>query len=252
MTLFTLATLAEFRAYLSLESGADAPLCHALRAATAHLEARTQRRLAPWQGERSADLLLHDLRECLLPEDLLELHACEDAFGHPVPLDDLLLLHGSILHRLHGRFPHRSTPIGAVRVRGIWGWHPDWAQAWRDTSDLLLSAVDADDAVLPMVDVDGPDAALLAPRFSVGQLLRLEAEYCVVLRVDAAANALHVQRGAHGTTAAAHPLHTPAARYLPPPHYVQSCLRYAAFFYRQPLGEAEALPTDAPPPRPRL
>ncbi len=252
MSLFTLATLAEFRAYLGVETGVDAPLLHALRAATAHIEHQTHRRLAPWRGERYADLLLHDLRECLLREELLTLHACWDAYDQPIPLDDLALLYGSVLHRLNGVFPHRGGPIGAVRVAGIWGCHDNWAQAWRSTNDALSAALDATSPTLSVTDADGPDAALIAPRFGVGQLIQLEEEFCIVLSVDAAANTLHVQRGAHGTLAAAHPAATPIARYVPPAHHVQSCLRLAAFFYRQPLEEATALPTDAPPPRPRL
>lgn len=252
MTLFTVASLAEFRAYLGVETGADAPLLHALRAATAHIEHQTHRRLAPWLGERYADLLLHDQRECLLREELLALHACWDAFGQPIPLHELVLLYGSVLHRLDGVFPLRGGPIGAVRVLGIWGCHEEWAQAWRSTTDALSAPTDATSPTLSVADADGLDAALIAPRFSIGQLIRIGEEFCVVLGVNAAANTLHVQRGAHGTTAAAHAASTPIDRYLPPAHHVQSCLRFAAFFYRQPLEEAADLPTDAPTPRLRL
>lgn len=237
MSLLTLATLAEFRAWLGVPTGDDAPLLQALRVATAYLERSTHRHYLPYRATRACSLMLHDLGECVLGEDVLELIACVDVSG-TVALADLMVLYGGILHHINGQFAFDDTPELAVQVTAIWGVHDRWERAWRSSGDALTLAVSSSTTTLTLSDVDGADSDLRTPRFSVGQLLRLGSEYVAVLAVNTLSNTLTVERAVNGTTAAAYSTGTTVAVYVPSADVVQACLRAAAFFYRQPLEEA--------------
>lgn len=235
MNLYTLATLAAFRAYLGLATneGEDDALIHALRAATHHLERATNRRYAPYYATRACTLLLYDLSECVLGEDLLELHTLIDGDGSSIPIDDVLILYGGMLHLIGRAFTFEDTPEGAITVSGIWGFHDFWGQAWRTSGDALVTAVDGDDTTFTVTDPDGADNDGHRPRFSVGQLLRVGNEYVAVLATDSTANTLTVSRGANGSSPVAHSAAIPLQIFAPAVDIAQSCLRWAAYFYRE-------------------
>jgi hypothetical protein len=103
-----------------------------------------------------------------------------------------------------------------VTVTGQWGYHPDYAYAWQ-AEDLVKDAGGISGSVneITVADADGADWLGRTPRFSAGQLLRIETEYLRVTAVNTTTNKLTVRRGVNGTTAAAHILNTPI--------YVYSC-----------------------------
>ena len=96
-------------------------------------------------------------------------------------------------------FTYAASTVQAIAVRGIWGWHDAWPEAWRSSGDTLQATVDEDAALLSVAEVTGTDGLGLAPRFQVGQLLRLGEEYAHVVAVDAEADTLSVIRGVRGT-----------------------------------------------------
>lgn len=95
----------------------------------------------------------------------------------------------------------------AVSVTGVWGYHPDWLNAWGESGDSIqdVGGISASVTTITVADADGLDDRGL-PRFSVGDWLRLgtgaTAEYLYVTAVNTAANTLTVKRGQRGTTAA--------------------------------------------------
>jgi hypothetical protein len=250
MSLYTLATLAQFRRYLGLPAGDDDRLLLALRAATQALESAACRRFMPYRAALGHTVALHDLRELSLRDDLMELLAVTNGDGQAIPLHDALVLYGGVLHLLRGAFTYEETPLHAVSVLGIWGWHPQPAQAWRAAGDALSAAVNASDTTLSVGAVNGLTADALSPRFSAGQMLRLGEEFMIVLATDAASNTLKVWRGANGTAAAAHAAGAPLAYYAPPPEIVQDCLARAAHLYHE--AEAHPAPRAAAAARIRL
>ncbi len=109
-----------------------------------------------------------------------------------------------------------SSYSAIVTVTGLWGYHPDYDYAWQ-TEDLVKDAAGISASVneITVTDADGADWLDRTPRFSAGQLLRIEAEYVRVTAVDTTTNKITVRRGVNGSTAALHALDTPI--------YVYSC-----------------------------
>jgi len=90
-----------------------------------------------------------------------------------------------------------------VTATGVWGLHRDYANAWLKVDDLAAD-ITASATSLTVADADGTDDNGIAPRLSEGQIIRLDSELMVVRTVNTGTNTLTVQRGALGTTAAAH------------------------------------------------
>lgn len=116
--------------------------------------------------------------------------------------------------------PRNSTPYGAIlsptafgyttldseeiTLLGTWGYRKEYANAWFLSGDSVqnVTQISATDVSLTVTSAAGVDAYGRSPRFSAGQLLRIETEYLIVTSV--AANVLTVIRGARGSTAAIH------------------------------------------------
>lgn len=88
-------------------------------------------------------------------------------------------------------------------VTGTWGWQRDYANAW-DGLDTLQANINASVTSLTVADADGADSFGLTPRFSYGNLIRIDSEFMLVTDTNTTTNVLTVQRGANGSTAAAH------------------------------------------------
>ncbi len=236
------ATLTQLRQRLSVPDGDtadDGRLLVALRQATAQIDRYTARRFAPVIHTRRLDYQSpYSLR---LDIDLLELLALTNGDGTALDVSDAELLptgdgpKSAILLDPSGvPFTYHLRPQAAIQVRGIWGWHDAWSQAWRDSSDAVADdPLSADSSTVTVSDADGADAAGESPRFQVGQLLRIEDEYLHVTAVDAAANTLSAIRGVRGTAAASHAQGTPIEVYLPPLDVQALCLRWAVWLYQQ-------------------
>lgn len=93
---------------------------------------------------------------------------------------------------------------GVINVSGTWGFHRNYPLAWFNSGDTVQNNPLTDIATtLTVTNAAGADVYLRSPRFSPGQLLRIENEFLLVQEV-ANATTLQVLRGQRGTTAAAH------------------------------------------------
>lgn len=261
------ATLTQLRQRLSIPDGDtadDGRLLVALRQATAQIDRYTVRRFAPVVQTRRYDYQSpYSLR---LDIDLLELLALTNGDGTALDLSAAELLptgdgpKSAILLDVGAGAPftYGLVPDAAIQVRGIWGWHDVWSQAWQDSSDAVADdPLSADASTVTVSDADGADAAGESPRFQVGQLLRIADEYLHVTAVDAAANTLSAIRGVRGTTAASHAQGTPIEVYRPPLDVQALCLRWAVWLYQQVnagigAGADWLYPPDLPPDVQRL
>lgn len=249
--MYTLSTLHHLRARLNLgatETADDARLINALEAAAANIERATGRRFSPHRLTR-----LHDYTnavELLLEDDLLDLLSITNGDGVAIPLGDVIRLPDtpptSVL-RLTGSsaFLYTRSPLEAIAVNGIWGWHERWSTAWRGSSDSVQNnPLTASSITLTVADADGADSIGEAPRFQVGHLLKIDDEYLRVIAVNTISNILTVLRGVNGTAAAAHNLNAPISTYQPPADVEALALRWAAWLYREPDTSLIAEPLD--------
>lgn len=236
------ATLTQLRERLQIaaaDTSDDARLLLALRQATAQMDRYTARRFAPVVQTRRYDYQAPD--RLRLDADLLELLVLTNGDGESIDLADVRLLPGGdgpksalLLDPTSVIFVYETTRQGAIQVQGVWGWHDAWSEAWRDSSDTVQdNPLSASATTITVSDADGGDALGLAPRFQVGQLLRIEDEYLHVTGVDATSDEITVIRGVRGTTAASHTQGTSIEVYVPPLDVQALCLRWATWLYQQ-------------------
>ncbi len=242
--MYTLTTLYRLRQHLGFAAGDtddDPRLLDALRAASQQIERLTGRHFLPRVATIRHTVNMMDTTELLLDDDLLELTTLTNGDGSVIPTESVLMLPGDgravgVLRLTDGlSFLWDATPMQAVQVTGIWGWHDDPATMWRDSGDSVQDDPLTDSATtLTVTDADGADGDQVTPRFQVGQLLRIAAEFVRVLAVDAATNTLTIQRGIQGTTAAEHSQDTAIDVFQPVADVSQLALQWAAWLYRQP------------------
>jgi hypothetical protein len=244
--MYTIATLQQLRQRLGLspDDTADDPrLLAALQAATAQMEAAALRRFIPRRVSIGHTLNPRYPTELVLVDDLLELDTLVNGDGRTIAPEHIVTVPHSaydgpvaLVELIEGEsFVWTETPVQAITVSGIWGWHDRWSQAWRGSSDTVQdAALDSTTTTLTVTDADGLDAHGTIPRFQVGQLLRLGSEYVWVTGVDTVNNTLTVKRGANGTTAAAHAQYTAIEIYQPPLDVEMLCLRWALWLYKEP------------------
>lgn len=115
--------------------------------------------------------------------------------------------------------------VDQVQITGAWCYHEDRANGWEDSGDTVQDAsLTSDATTITVSDADGSDRFGFSPRFQVGQLIRIEDEYCEVTAVDASGNTLTVVRGVNGSTAAAHAQNTQIDIWRPVPVVKQVCI----------------------------
>ncbi len=242
-TLNTYATLDALRARFGLAStdtGDDARLLAKLRSASAEIERYTGRAFAPilatrtfdWRAERT--LLFR-------AEDLLALTTLINGDGSPIDPTAIILLggvggpyYGIELNLTKAFFIYLTTKTRALAVAGLWGWHDDYANAWRPSGDALTTfGLSISGTSITVSNAAGADSWNLSPRFQVGQLISIEAEYMQIVAVNAGANTLTVIRTVNGTIAAAHLVNVPIFVYAPPTDITEITLRWAAWLVKQ-------------------
>lgn len=131
-------------------------------------------------------------------------------------------------------FTSEETLQRANSVRGYWGYHEDWANAWLDSGDtvednpLVVSATS-----MTVNDVDGEDGYGRMPRFKAQTLLKIESEYVLVLSKNATSNTVRIKRAMFGTVAAEHAQNTPIYIYQPMDDIVYYVTRLARWFSSQ-------------------
>ncbi|MCY3831985.1 MAG: hypothetical protein OXG85_03140 [Chloroflexi bacterium] len=235
--MYTIATLEDLRRRLKLadsDRGSDDELLRALQEASHLIESASGRRFCPRLATLEIQPDAADPRMLILPDDLLELRALNDAGGAlglaaiarlPGPSDEP----ASVLQLKRGAgFRLSIHPASSISVSGVWGWHDRWTQAWRDSGDRVqANGLAAAATVVPVEDCDGADKDGLQPRFHVGHLLRIDGEYLRVTAIDSAANQLTVLRGVGGTRAQTHARGATIETYAPAPAIRDLTLRYA-------------------------
>ncbi|MGJ3238806.1 MAG: hypothetical protein ACFE0Q_08890 [Anaerolineae bacterium] len=242
--MYTFSTVYAMRQYLGLapdDTAEDARLRDALIVASASIEQHTRRTFQPRLATLTHDINPHDVRALVLKEDLLSLQALTNGDGQAITLGDVVQVASAVLRLTNGaRFSYISHPEGALSVTGIWGYHPQWAQAWRNSGDQVQDApVSASASTLTVSDAIGGG---LSPRFQVGQLLRIGEEYLHVTAIDADMQQLEVERGVQGTSASEHAQSSPILIYQFPADVAQLTLRWALWLYREPDSFAQHLP----------
>lgn len=254
------ATLAQIRAYLTASDTAmatadDDKLFQYLTWASRLIEqpAYAHRKFYPRQETRYYDYQ-SSARDHWLDDDLLELTTLT-VDGTTISSDDYYLYphNETPKYRIsmdYGGgeiFTFSSTPQKAISILGIWGYHDDWSNAWVDSQDTVQNEteISASGTSLTVSDADGSDINGLTPRFSAGQLLKIESEYLAVTATDTSGNTLTVRRGVNGTTAAAHANGTTINVFKPFAPAVTAVLDLAKWIYehRDERGGIIALPS---------
>lgn len=139
---------------------------------------------------------------------------------------------------------YSSDAQDAISITGNWGWHSDYTNAWVSTGDTVRNDPLSDSATsLTVSDASAADAYGRRPRFSPGQLLKVESEYLAVRAVDTNTNTVTVLRGVQGSTAASHAQDTAISVYEVEPVIHRLCTRLAAFLYAR-RGAFEASKFD--------
>lgn len=121
----------------------------------------------------------------------------------------------------------------AIAVTGVWGFRTDYADAWQGVGETLAAPLSATAASFVAADVDGLDSRRRAPRFSAGQLVRIDAEYLAVLDTDAGSNTVYVLRGVQGTTAATHAMGAVVEAFRVEPAIERAACRWASYLYKR-------------------
>ena len=241
--MYTIATLHDFRQHLNLaddDTSSDEALLKSLQQASHILESLTNRRYCPAVESRVASIDTQHPTELMLPDDLLILSALSNGDGSNISLDNVQRLpnhadlSASILRLINSEsFTYSDSPLHAVSITGIWGWHDRWTQAWRDSEDTVQdNPLSAEASTLSVTDADGVDGDGFSPRFQVGHLLQIESEYLRVIGVDTGTNQITVQRGVNGTTASGHAQGTAIESYQPVPAIRDLCVRYAELLFK--------------------
>jgi hypothetical protein len=242
MNLCTYATLTAFRERQGLaaaDTADDARMLAKLRAATAQIERYTGRSFLPVLATRRFDW--HVARTLLFRGyDLLELTSIANGDGTTVDPAAILPFGGTNgpivgveLDMTRAFFVYLTTKTRALSVTGVWGWHDDYANAWKPSGDAIpAGGVNASVTTFTVASVSGADGWNLSPRFQPGQLLRVDTEYMSLVATNASTNTLTVVRGVNGSTAATHAASAPISVYVPPADITEIALRWAAWLYK--------------------
>lgn len=120
----------------------------------------------------------------------------------------------------------------AIAIDAYWGFRRRYNEAWLTSNDTVQNNPLTSSATsITVNDADGQDSEGLTPRFSYGQLLKIESEFLEVVDVNTATNVLTVNRGVRGTTAAAHVQNTAISIFAPEPTVTRAALRWANYLY---------------------
>jgi hypothetical protein len=233
-------SLTQLQRELGLAAGVDVDhLLHVISAAEDGITRVTGRRFTP----RIAAIIHYPdtPTSVILDDDLLELSTITTSDGATLSPADVMLL------------PYNDQPASsiqlidqtlydAVTINGVWGWHDDYAAAWRNSGDTLGGDVLVVDNQLIVSDASAATVYGDAPRFQVGQLIRINTEIMQITAITAGTpdDTLTVRRAVNGSTLAAHGDGDLIDVYHPPADVVQAGLLWAAWLYRHADGNRHA------------
>jgi hypothetical protein len=187
--------------------------------------------------EKTKPLILRD--DLLSAKEILNGDGVEITSGQYF-LDPVSTTPKSVLTLRNGQIwqPDNNGDIRQViSIKGIWGYHPDYQNAFVDSLDTVLdTSLVANVTQIHVSDVNGVDGNLEAPRFQAGQLVRIDDEFIMIVSTQALVSAddvLTVRRGQNGSTAATHAQGAPIDVFKPMGTIEQACIRLAAWRYAQ-------------------
>lgn len=221
----TYATLAQVKAELKAVTSAsstteDAYLLAALNMVTARIKRLTRIDYEPTYATRVYNTFPDqistltntlDLPDYLLLPTSITLHGIALAWGTDVkgwpgtktPYRALRLTSSTKTWYPPSRL--YADAIEGLSITGWFGASYNYPAAWLASGDTVQdNPLSSSATTITVTDADGADGLGRTPRFSPGNLIRVEDECCAVLAVNTGTNVLTVQRGARGTTAAAH------------------------------------------------
>lgn len=174
----------------------------------------------------------------------------------PDPLNDTPIANLIKLNEDSWENPEDDYGQGIFHITGIWGYRRNYASAWKSSGDALAAGIAANATSWSVADADGADITGRTPRFSPGQLCKIDSEYMNVTAVNTTTNAVSVEPGVNGTTSAIHAISAPIYTWYPEPTIIRATLRWADFLFSRRgtfeqitvdgLGGATKFPTDMP------
>ena len=135
-----------------------------------------------------------------------------------------------------------TTPIRAISVTGVWGYHTDWANAFHSSGVMVQdSPLTSGATTITTSQNDGTAYDSWGQNWPTGtvqpgHLLQIDNEWLWAVRQISATQTV-VVRGVNGTTAASHPQNTPILIYEPPAAIVEACTMYSAFLIARDSGD---------------
>ena len=119
-----------------------------------------------------------------------------------------------------------------LTVVGVWGWHDDYSNAWITSGDAVkTSALTTSSTTVNVTDADGTSGNGYSPRFSAGNLIKIDSEYMAVTATNTDDNTLTVVRAQRGSTAATHDVDATLSVWEVMPTIVRACCLMATFSY---------------------
>lgn len=132
------------------------------------------------------------------------------------------------------RVPPLGQFIDSIVFTGWWGYRTNYGtEGFLDSGDAIqdVGGINASVTTITVSNANGADYYFQTPRFSPGNLIRIENELCAIWSIDATAKILSVRRGQNGTTAAAHAQNTAISVWYPEDDIVRAATRWAALLY---------------------
>lgn len=103
-------------------------------------------------------------------------------------------------------YPCGDSIFDTIVISGWWGYKERYAtEGWLLSNETVpVGGISASATTFTATDVDGEDTFGYIPRISPGNLLRIDDEMTLVTATNTSTSLVTIQRGARGTTAAAH------------------------------------------------
>lgn len=130
-------------------------------------------------------------------------------------------------------YPSGALAYNTVAIAGWWGYRSNYStEGWIDTQDKATAQITANATTFTVADADGADALYRTPRFSSGNLLRVDDELMEVVNVVySTTNTVTVLRGVRGTTAAVHEATATICAWNPEPDVSHALAKAAGYKY---------------------
>lgn len=169
--MYTISTLDQLRARLGLavsDTADDPRLLAAAAAATAAIERAAGRRFCP--HHKAIQHTYTSSLELLLDDDLLELTSLTNGDGSGINLSDVIPApdeppYGYLRLTGSSAFTWYTSPVQAITVSGVWGWHDRPISMWRLSVDTVQNnPLTSGATTLTVTDADGVDDESRFPR----------------------------------------------------------------------------------------